>query len=190
VTLRGAVAEQPRRRGRTSTGVYSRRDLSIKVPSEARYRVDGGALQPLTAAAFDEPSEGWTLTTASLTRGHHVLELRATTGEPAGRSRHLWAGPTPVTLQLAADAAFSRTKVVVRRGAQVRLYARSTSAGLPVARLAPLRLVRLAVRVVEAKLATGENGVRTGIVKPARSGAHELRFAGPASSLRLPRPAG
>ncbi len=98
VTLRGTVAERPRHRGRISGGVYFRHDLSIKVPHDVQYRVDGGAWQPLTAAdgAFDEPSEGWTLTTEPLAQGHHGLELEGTTGETAGRSRDLWAGPTPV----------------------------------------------------------------------------------------------
>ena len=101
--LRGTVAERPRRRGRISTGVYFRRDLSIKVPHGLQYRVDGGVWQPLTAVdgVFDEPSESWTLTTEPLTQGHHGLELAGTTGETAGRTRVLWAGPTPVTLQLA-----------------------------------------------------------------------------------------
>ena len=192
VTLRGAVTERPRKRGRISMGVYFRRDLSIKVPRDARYRVDGGAWQPLTATdgGFDEPSEAWALTTQPLAAGHHVLDLQATTGETAGRTRHFWAGPTPVKLELATNAAFSKTRLTVKRGAKARLYARSTSAGLPVARLAPLKLVRLADRRVVARLTTGENGTWTGTVKPARSGAYELRFAGagqfrPASPVRV-----
>ncbi len=180
VTLRGTVAERPRRRGRISSGVYFRHDLSIKVPHDARYRVDGGAWQPLTATdgLFDEPSEGWTLTTESLTPGRHTLELEATTGETAARTRNLWAGPTPVTLELATDAAFTKKTSSVVAGSAARLYARSTSAGLPVARLTPLQLVRLADGKVMATLTTGENGVWTGTVRPARRRAYELRFAG------------
>ena len=95
VTLWGVVTERPRKRGRISTGVYFRHDLSIKVPHAAQYRVDGGAWQPLTATdgAFGEPSEGWTLTTEPLTQGHHVLDLEATTGEAAGRTGT--SGPAP-----------------------------------------------------------------------------------------------
>ena len=120
VTLRGTVAERPRRHGRISTGVYFRHDLSIKVPQEARYRVDGGAWQPLTAAdgAFGEPAEGWTLTTEPLTVGHHDLELEATTGETAGHTRGLWAGPTPVTLELATNAAFTKKALTVAAGSR------------------------------------------------------------------------
>lgn len=192
VTLRGTVAERPRPRGRISLGVYFRHDLSIRVPHDVRYRIDGGAWQALTAAdgAFDEPSEAWVLRTEPLAPGHHVLRLQATTGETAGRTRHLWAGPTPVKLELATNAAFSKKRLTVKRGARARLYARSTSAGLPVARLAPLKLVRLADGKVVASLATGENGTWTGTVKPARTGAYELRFAGagqfrPASPVRI-----
>jgi hypothetical protein len=193
VTLRGTVAERPRRHGRISGGVYFRHDLSIKVPHEARYRVDDGAWQPLTAAdgAFDEPSEGWSLTTEPLTVGHHTLELEATTGEPAGQSRDLWAGSTPITLELATNAAFTKKALTVAAGSTARLYVRSTSAGLPVSRLAPVRLVRLADGTTLAKVTTGENGVWAGTIKPVRSGVYEVHFAGagqflgPAASGRV-----
>jgi hypothetical protein len=180
VTLRGTVTERPRPRGRISGGVYFRRDLSINVPHEARYRVDGGAWQPLTATdgAFGEPSEGWTLTTEPLTPGHHDLELEATTGETAGRHRDLWAGPTPVTVELATNAAFTRTAVTVPAGAATRVYVRTTSSGSPIPRLAPLRLVRLADGKEMARLTTGENGVWTGTLRPARTRVYEVRFAG------------
>lgn len=196
VTLQGTVTERPRKRGRISLGVYFRKDLSIWAPRAARFRVDDGAWQELTATdgAFDEPSEGWTLTTGPLADGHHLLHLEATTGETAGRTRHLWAGSTPVTLELATNAAFSKTTARVAAGAAVRLYARGTGTGTewPVTRLAPLRLVRRAggKTVVVARVTTGENGVWTGTIKPARSGVYELRFAGagqfgPATSGRV-----
>ena len=51
VSLRGAVAERPRKRGVISTGVYFRRDLSIEVPHDLRYRVDGGAWRRVCAAS-------------------------------------------------------------------------------------------------------------------------------------------
>jgi hypothetical protein len=196
VTLRGSVTERPRKRGRISTGVYFRRDISIKVPHDARYRVDDGAWQPLVAAdgAFGEPSEGWALTTGPLEAGHHDLDLQATTGgDPVTLRRNLWAGPTQVTLELATTAAFTKAAVTVAAGKAVRLYARSTSAGLPVARLAPVRLVRRADgrTVTVARVTTGENGVWTGTIKPARSGVYVVRFAttgqflGPAVSGRV-----
>jgi hypothetical protein len=180
VTLRGTVAEQPRKRGVISGGVYFRHDLSIFVPHAVQYRVDGGAWQPLTATdgAFGEPEEGWTLTTGPLTTGHHVLDLEGTTGETAGRTRDLWAGPTPVDLQLATDAAFTKTTATVKAGTAATVYMRSTSAGLPVPRLTPVLLVRLADQKEMATLATGEDGVWTGTLKPAHTRTYEVRFAG------------
>ena len=180
VTLRGAVAERPRKRGVISTGVYFRHDLSIRVPHDLRYRVDGGAWQALTPSdgAFGEPAEGWALTTEPLTQGHHVLDLEGTTGETAGRTRNLWAGPTPVTVELATNAAFTKKAVTVAAGAPAHVFVRSTSAGLPVARLAPLQLVRLADDKVMATLTTGENGVWTGALTPAHTRTYEVRFAG------------
>jgi len=186
VTLRGTVTERPRHRGRISLGVYFRRDLSIRVPHALRYRIDGGAWQALTATdgAFGEPSEGWKLATEALTTGHHVLDLEGTTGEAAGRTRDLWAGPTPVTLELATDAAFTKTTAAVTAGSAARLYVRSTGTDTgtgitwPVPRLTPLTLVRRADNRVVARLTTGENGVWTGTVRPARSRVYEVRFAG------------
>ncbi len=186
VTVRGLVAEQPRRRGRITGGVYFRRDLSIRAPHDAQFRVDGGAWQLLTAldGGFDEASERWALTTEPLTPGHHVLDLEATTGETAGLTRDLWAGPTPVTLELATNAAFTKTSRRVAAGARVRLFVRGTStdAGTgsewPVPRLAPVRLVRVGGGKTVARVTTGENGVWTGTFEPARSGVYEMRFAG------------
>ena len=124
-----------------------------------------GSRSTATDGAFGEPSEGWTLTTEPLTPGHHVLDLEATTGETAGRTRDLWAGPTPVTLELATNAAFTKTAATVAAGATVRLYVRSTERRdrWPVPRLAPVRLVRAGRRQDrQARVTTGENGVWTG----------------------------
>jgi hypothetical protein len=141
--------------------------------------------------AFDEPSEAWTLTTEPLTPGRHALELEGTTGETADRSRDLWAGPTPVTLELATDAGFARKSVAVAAGSPARLYVRSTGTGtsFPIARLAPLKLVRLADGKVMSTLTTGENGVWTGVLRPARSRTYKVvfektagQFQGPAAS--------
>jgi hypothetical protein len=77
--------------------------------------------------------------------------------------------------------------VTVAAGSAVRLYVRSTGTDTgtgiawPVPRLAPVRLVRLAdaksgTRTV-AGVTTGENGVWTGTIKPARSGVYEVHFA-------------
>jgi hypothetical protein len=193
VTLLGAVAERPRLHGRISSGVYFRHDLSIRVPHDVQFRVDGGAWQPVTAAdgAFDEPSEGWWLTTEPLAQGHHGLELEGTTGEAAGRSRDLWAGPTPVTLDLATNAAFTKRARTVAAGSTARLYVRSTGTGtgFPIPRLTPLKLVRLTDGKVMSTLTTGENGVWTGTLKPTRTRTYEVRFAG-AGQFQASAPSG
>lgn len=179
VTLRGTVAERPRKRGTISGAVYFRHDLSILTPHDARFRVDGGDWQPLQAAdgSFGEPAEGWRLTTEPLAPGHHELELEATTGEVTSRLRDLWAGDTPVDLELATDAAFTRTTASVKAGKAARIYVRSTSGGLTVARLTPVKLVRLADGKVLATLTTGENGVWTGTITPARTRAYVVGFS-------------
>ena len=74
VTLGGAVTERPRKRGRISTGVYFRHDLSIKVPHAAQYRVDGGVWQPL---ARDRRRVRRAL--RGLDADHRVADRRATT---------------------------------------------------------------------------------------------------------------
>ena len=84
--------------------------------------------------------------------------------------------------------------MTVAAGSTVRLYARSTGTDTntgsvwPVPRLAPVRLVRLAdatsVTRTIARVTTGENGVWTGTIKPARSGVYEVRFAGAGQFLR------
>jgi hypothetical protein len=180
VTLGGTVTERPHPRGRISMGVFFRRDLSIRVPQALQYRIDGGAWQALAATdgAFDQPAEEWTLTTAVLPAGHHVLDLEGTTGEAAGQTRDLWAGPTPVTLELATNASFSKKAVTVTAGSAARLFVRGSSAGFPVPRLTPLRLVRVGDGKTVARLATGETGVWAGKTKPVRSGVYEVRFAG------------
>ena len=53
-----------------------------------------------------------------------------------------------------------------------------TGTGFPSPRLAPLKLVRLADGKVMSTLTTGENGVWTGTLKPARTRTYEVRFAG------------
>jgi len=91
----GSVRERPWPRGRITKGVYFHRDISILVPHDLVYRLDGGAWQPLAAAdgAFDEPSERWLLTLGSLVEGEHLLEVQATTGGAAGASKVLAVGP-------------------------------------------------------------------------------------------------
>ncbi len=81
--------------------------------------------------------------------------------------------------------------MTVAAGSAASLYVRSTSGGLPVARLGPVQLVRLADGKVMATLTTGENGVWTGRLRPARTRVYEVLLPrAPASSwARSLRPA-
>jgi len=94
-TVTGAVREQPWPRGTSSIGIPFRHDVSILVPHDLRFRIDDGEWLPLLAidGAFDEPVEKWKLTTAPLAEGTHTLEVEGATGETAGFTKELVAGP-------------------------------------------------------------------------------------------------
>ena len=94
-TVTGTVREQPWPRGVSSVGTPFRHDISIFVPHDLQFRLDGGEWLPLVAVdgRFDEPTEKWTLTTAPLAAGDHTLEVQGTTGAPAGFVTELSAGP-------------------------------------------------------------------------------------------------
>ena len=94
-TLGGTVREQPWPHGVSTVGPPFTRDVSIFVPHDLQYRVDGGDWLPLTAedGAFDRPTERWTFTTAPLSPGQHVLDVQGTTGLTAGFSLPVTAAP-------------------------------------------------------------------------------------------------
>ena len=81
--------------------------------------------------------------------------------------------------------------MTVAAGSAARLYVRSTGTGtsFPVARLAPIKLVRLADGRVMSTLRTGENGVWTGVLRPAHKRTYEVRFAGAGQFLAAEAPA-
>jgi hypothetical protein len=93
--MTGSVREQPCPRGTSSIGIPFRHNVSIFVPHDLKFRVDGGAWLPLDPVdgRFDEPVEKWTLTTGPLAAGTHTLEVQGTTGEPAGFVKEITAGP-------------------------------------------------------------------------------------------------
>ena len=95
VTLAGAVREQPWPHGVSTVGPPFTNDVSIYVPHDLQYRVDGGEWLPLTAVdgSFDRPAEKWTLTTIPLAPGQHVLDVQGTTGLTAGFSVPVTAVP-------------------------------------------------------------------------------------------------
>jgi hypothetical protein len=95
VTVTGTVREQPWPRGTSSVGIPFRHDISIFVPHDLQFRIDGGGWLPLVAVdgSFDEAVEKWTLTTAPLAAGTHALEVQGTTGGTAGLGMEILAGP-------------------------------------------------------------------------------------------------
>ncbi|HZK16089.1 MAG TPA: hypothetical protein VFC52_05835, partial [Solirubrobacterales bacterium] len=82
LTVTGTVREQPCPRGTSRVGIPFRHNISIFVPHDLQFRIDGGAWLPLAAVdgRFDEPAERWTLTTGPLAPGTHALEMQGTTG--------------------------------------------------------------------------------------------------------------
>jgi len=95
LTVTGIVRERPFPRGTSSIGIPFRHDISIFVPHDLQFRVDGGGWLRLVAVdgRFGEPVEKWKLTTPSLAAGTHTLEVEGATGETAGFVQDLLAGP-------------------------------------------------------------------------------------------------
>jgi hypothetical protein len=94
-TLAGSVREQPCPHGYSTVGPSFIADVSIFVPHDVQYRVDGGDWLTVAAAdgAWDEPNEKWKLTTAALAPGSHVLEVQGATGTTAGFSEDVTVAP-------------------------------------------------------------------------------------------------
>jgi hypothetical protein len=178
----GTVRERPCPRGRINFHTYFHHDVSIAVPHDLRFRVDGAdPWQDVTPVdgSFDRPSEKWSLTTGPLADGHHTLEVQGTTGGTVGFSRDLWVGATPVTLDLAVDAAFTAREATITAGRTVRLYVSSASGGLPVPYLEGVTLGRASPASAGGTAAATDRGGRwTGLLKPMRSGDFVARFAG------------
>ena len=167
-----------------SGGVYFRHDLSILVPHDAevpRRRRRLAAARPRPTASFDEPAEGWTLTTGPLTTGHHVARARGDhrrdgrpDQRPVGRP-HAGRPRAGHRRRLHEDGARRSTAGAGRHGSTCA----APSAGLPVPRLAPRQAGAPGRRQGdEPRSTTGENGVWTGTLKPARTRTYEVRFAG------------
>jgi hypothetical protein len=193
VTVTGTVRERPCPRGRINFHTYFRHNVSIAVPHDLRFRVDGAdPWQDVTPVdgSFDRPSEKWSLTTGPLADGHHTLEVQGTTGGTVGFSRDLWVGATPVTLDLAVDAAFTAREATITAGHTVRFYVSSASGGLPVPYLDGVTLGRASAGSAGGTAAATDRGGRwTGLLKPLRSGDFVARFAGAGVFLPAAPPA-
>jgi hypothetical protein len=187
LALTGTVREQPWPHGSNSYGSAFDHDISILVPHDVQYRVDGGDWTPATATdadgLFDQSAEGWALTTPPLADGHHVLDLQATTGTTRTLTRDLWVGDTPVSLALASS------RHTLTYGGSVSLTVSSTSGGYPVPHLAQVVLGR--VGAIGITGATNGVGLWRRAFWPRTNTVYGARFAGygqylgPASSTTV-----
>ena len=130
VTVAGTIGEVPRPHGKSTLRVYFKHDISILMPHDALYRLDGGLWQPLAATdgSWDEQTEGFTLTTPSLAPGPHQLQVRATTGEIRTMTRTIWVGDVPVSLGLGAPSGGHALTITAGQHATLTVTARQAAA--------------------------------------------------------------
>jgi hypothetical protein len=189
LTAAGTVRENPWPRGGKPPLQAFDHDISIFVPHDVRYRLDGGAWQPATPidGAFDQPQESFVLSGGPLPDGHHVLEVGATTGGTTVLTRDVWAGPTAVQLSLSSNrrSVNYRSPVVFA----VRSTASDGTVTYPVPSLPQVTFGR--VGAAQSTLTTGPDGTVTVTVRPAYTGKYVStysgsgQFTGPASSGRV-----
>jgi hypothetical protein len=174
----GTVRENPWPRGGTPPLQAFSHDISIYVPHDVRYRIDGGAWSPATASdadhTFDEPVEPFSLSYGPLAVGHHLLEVQATTGDTAALTRDVWAGQTAVALGLSVD----RNVVKYGSAAVFTVLSAATDATgtYPVPFLPQVSLVR--VGGTSSTLTTGADGSVRKRVTPAYNRRYVAAFAG------------
>ncbi len=174
----GTVRENPWPRGGKPPLQAFSHDISVYVPHDVLYRVDGGAWSPATATdadhAFDEPLEPFTLSAGPLANGHHLLELQATTGNAATLARDVWAGQTAVALRLSAD------RNVVKYGSSAALTVLSVATDLtgtfPVPLLPRISFARIGGTT--STLTTGAEGSVRKNVTPSHNRRYVATFAG------------
>jgi hypothetical protein len=130
-TVAGVARENPWPPGHNAQGHAFINGISILVPHDVQYSVDGGAWHDVgtagTAATesfgFTTPALGSGLDSLAPTR--HIVEVRATTGTTAAGSVVAWSSPTPVTLALSSGAA------TIPLGGKVKLTVRASDTSDP-----------------------------------------------------------
>jgi hypothetical protein len=139
VTVAGTARENAWPPGHNAKGRAFSRGISIFVPHDLQYSVDGGASRAVTTVTTSgaRASFGFALNTSTLGAGpyagaptRHLVTVQATTGTTASGSAVLWATGTPVTLTLAAGAA------TIPLGGAVRLTVAASDASYPIDALA------------------------------------------------------
>jgi hypothetical protein len=177
LTVAGTVQENPWPRGGKPPLQAFDHNISIYVPHDVQYRLDDGAWLPATPAdgAFDQPVEPFSLSAGPLAPGHHLLELQATTGNTASQVLYVWAGTTPVELQLAVD----RSVVTYGSSAVFTVTSAATDATgtYPVSLLPQVGLGRVG-GTPATPLVTRADGTVRRAVKPTYNGRYVATFAG------------
>ena len=113
LTVAGSAREVAWPPGHNAKGRAFAKGISIFVPHDFQYSVDGGS--PVTinpAGSGATRTFSVTVDTSALGAGpdagaptRHVIAVQATTGTPATKNVVAWAAPTPVTLTLKSAAA-------------------------------------------------------------------------------------
>ena len=118
-TVAGVARENPWPPGHNARGRAFAKGISVLVPHDVQYIVDGGAWTPVSTSGtgatenFRFTTPAFTSSTGAPTR--HVVTVQATTGNAAQKSIVAWTAPTPVTLTL------SRGVAAIALGAKVKL---------------------------------------------------------------------
>ena len=181
VTVSGRARENAWPPGHNAKGRAFSRGISIFVPHDLQYSIDGGASKAVTTvtASGARVSFGFAVDTSALGDGpyagaptRHLVTVQATTGTTASGSAVLWAADTPVTLALTAGA------TTISLGGTVRLTAAASDGSYPVGSLAgvvvgPRQGAAPAARMVT----TGAGGSAVVAFSPRFTTAFQAAFA-------------
>ena len=138
VTVAGKAHENAWPPGHNAKGRAFSRGISIFVPHDLRYSIDGAASAPVTTVTRSgaKASFSFAVDTSTLAAGpdsaaptRHTVTVQATTGTSAAGSAVLWGAGTPVTLGLSAGAA------TIALGGRAALTATASDGGYPIAAL-------------------------------------------------------
>ena len=129
-TVSGVAAEHPWTPGHNAKGRAFAKGISIFVPHDLQYSVDGGAwtaVSPTGSGARQSFSfaTGALAPAAAPATTRHVIAVQATTGTTATSTVIAWTNPTPVVLNLASNAA------AIAFGGKVKLTVHAADADAP-----------------------------------------------------------
>jgi hypothetical protein len=182
-TVAGVVSENPWPPGHNAQGHAFVGGISIFVPHNEGYSVDGGAWSPFGTSGAGA-SQSFTFTTAALqpvagspAPTRHVISVAATTGTAAASSIVAWVGQTPVTLTLSRGAA------TIPLGAKVKLIVRAADGGFPIGLLPGIAIGPLGGAPVT--VATGAGGRAAATFAPRFTTQFQASFKPGAQSAQF-----